>query len=211
MRIVKEAQERKNEILDIADRLFKLKGFDHTSIADILMEAGIARGTLYYHFKSKEEIMDALIDRYTGTVMDRAEIVARDKKIPVPIRFLATIQALNLNDIDGGNLIDYMNRPQNALMREKVNRVQLQLVTPLLAGIIQDGIAEGFFRTDYPYETVEMLVAYAVLVFDDSFLPLSDAEKISRSDAIIYNLERLLGTNAGAFDEIKSYLRGDIE
>ena len=53
MRIVKEAQERKNEILDIADRLFKLKGFDHTSIADILMEAGIARGTLYYHFKSK--------------------------------------------------------------------------------------------------------------------------------------------------------------
>ena len=206
MRIVKEAQERKNEILDIADRLFKLKGFDHTSIADILMEAGIARGTLYYHFKSKEEIMDALIDRYTGTVMDRAEIVARDKKIPVPIRFLATIQALNLNDIDGGNLIDYMNRPQNALMREKVNRVQLQLVTPLLAGIIQDGIAEGFFRTDYPYETVEMLVAYAVLVFDDSFLPRSDADKKRRIDAFAYNIERLLTAKAGVFGEIRSLI-----
>ena len=206
MRIVKEAQARKDEILDIADKLFKSKGFDHTSIADILMEAGIARGTLYYHFKSKEEIMDALIDRYTGTAMERAEAVAMDKKIPAPLRFLAAIRALNLNDIGGGNLIDYMNRPQNALMREKANRVQLQLVTPLLAGIIQDGITEGFFQTDYPYETVEMLVASAMLIFDDSFLPLPDADKKRRINAFVYNIERLLGAKTGVFDEIRSII-----
>ena len=64
MRVVKEAEERRNEILDAADMLFADKGFDNTSTSDILEKVGIARGTLYYHFKSKEDILDALIDRY---------------------------------------------------------------------------------------------------------------------------------------------------
>ena len=64
MRIVKEAEERRNEILDAADELFGRKGFDGTSTNDILEKVGIARGTLYYHFKSKEDILDALIQRY---------------------------------------------------------------------------------------------------------------------------------------------------
>ena len=65
MRIVKEAEERRNEILDVAERLFGMKGFDHTSTNDILNEVGIARVTLYYHFKSKEDILDAMIGRMT--------------------------------------------------------------------------------------------------------------------------------------------------
>ena len=47
MRIVKDAEERREEILDVAERLFGTKGFDHTSTNDILAEIGIARGTLY--------------------------------------------------------------------------------------------------------------------------------------------------------------------
>ena len=47
MRVVKEAEERRNEILDAAEKLFGEKGFDGTSTNDILDEVGIARGTLY--------------------------------------------------------------------------------------------------------------------------------------------------------------------
>ena len=50
----KESEERRNEILDAVDELFGQKGFDGTSTNDILEKVGIARGTLYYHFKSKE-------------------------------------------------------------------------------------------------------------------------------------------------------------
>ena len=63
MRIVKEAAERKNEILDAAEELFAARGYEETSTGDILDRVGIARGTLYYHFRSKEEILDALIGR----------------------------------------------------------------------------------------------------------------------------------------------------
>lgn len=83
MRVVKEAEERKNEILDVAERLFGTKGFDNTSTNDILNEIGIARGTLYYHFKSKEDILDAMIDRMTGRLVEKAADIARKKEIPV--------------------------------------------------------------------------------------------------------------------------------
>lgn len=77
MRIVKEAEERRNEILDAADELFGRKGFDGTSTNDILENVGIARGTLYYHFKSKEDILDALIQRYEEQMYSAAAAAAK--------------------------------------------------------------------------------------------------------------------------------------
>ena len=67
MQIVKEAEERKEEILGAAEKLFAAKGFDSTSTGGILDAAGIARGTLYYHFRSKEEILDGVIQRITDS------------------------------------------------------------------------------------------------------------------------------------------------
>lgn len=86
MRIVKEAEERRNEILDAADELFGRKGFDGTSTNDILEKVGIARGTLYYHFKSKEDILDALIQRYEEQMYSAAAAAAKDGSLPVTVR-----------------------------------------------------------------------------------------------------------------------------
>lgn len=73
MRIVKEASVRRNEILDAAEQLFVTKGFDETSTNDILEQVGIARGTLYYHFKSKEKILDAMIRENYGNASEKSQ------------------------------------------------------------------------------------------------------------------------------------------
>ncbi len=78
MRIVKEAAERRNEILDVAERLFFTNGYDNTSTNDILAEIGIARGTLYYHFKNKEDILDAMIDRILDETIKKTEKIITD-------------------------------------------------------------------------------------------------------------------------------------
>ena len=75
----KEAEERKKEILDVAEELFTVKGYDGTSTTDILERVGIARGTLYYHFKSKEEILDALIDRIIQAMVSNIRLAISDK------------------------------------------------------------------------------------------------------------------------------------
>ncbi|MBR5943743.1 MAG: TetR/AcrR family transcriptional regulator, partial [Lachnospiraceae bacterium] len=98
MRIVKEAEERRNEILDVAEKLFIEKGFDAASTNDILAVIGIARGTLYYHFKSKEEILDAIIERIVDRTVGKAKDIASDKSIPTLKRLTMALMALNLDD-----------------------------------------------------------------------------------------------------------------
>lgn len=198
MRIVKEAAERRNEILDAADGLFALKGFDGTSTNDILEKVGIARGTLYYHFKSKEDIMDALIERYNAQLLDAAQEIASDKSIPINERILRVVMALNIKNGNGREIIEHIHKPQNALMHHKTQKAILSGVTPILAGIIREGIEQGLFDTPYPYECMEMVMAYTNTVFDDDMVEMTDEERASRIRALIFNIERLLGVESGS-------------
>lgn len=197
MRVVKEAEERRNEILDVAERMFVTKGFDHTSTNDILNEIGIARGTLYYYFKSKEDILDAMIDRTTGQLMAEAESIARKKEIPVLQRLTLTMKALNMNGPLGNEIMEQIHKPQNALMHQKLQDSLLARVNPLVTGLIKEGIEQGICQTDYPAEVVEMTLLYSNIMFD-VFVEYSKEERRRKIEAFIYNLERLLGTERGS-------------
>lgn len=198
MRIVKEAEERRNEILDAADELFGQKGFDGTSTNDILEKVGIARGTLYYHFKSKEDIMDALIERYNVRVLGLAKKFAADKSIPVNERIIHAVMALNISGEGGKEIIGHIHKPQNALMHQKIQKVIINGVTPILTEIIREGIEQGLFSTPFPYECMEMVVTYTNTVFDDDMVKMTDEERFSRIQAFIFNAERLLGAESGS-------------
>ncbi|MDG0872909.1 TetR/AcrR family transcriptional regulator [Paenibacillus thiaminolyticus] len=199
MRVVKQAGERRNEILDAADELFGQKGFDGTSTNDILERVGIARGTLYHHFKSKEDIMDALIERYSVRLLGAAQESAADKSIPVVERIIRVVMALN---ISGGSsskeIMEHIHKPQNALMHQKIQRVIINGVTPILTEIIREGIEQGLFSTPFPYECMEMVVTYANTVFDDDMVQMTNEERASRIQAFVFNAERLLGAQSGS-------------
>lgn len=198
MRVIKEAEERRNEILDAADELFFQKGFDGTSTNDILEKVGIARGTLYHHFKSKEDIMDALIERYKVRILDAAQEVAANKSIPVVERIIHVVMALNLSGGSSAEILEHIHKPQNALMHQKIQRVIISGVTPILAGIIREGIEQGLFNTPFPYECMEMVVIYANIVFDDDYVEMTNEELATRMHAFIFNIERMLGVEQGS-------------
>ncbi len=62
----KHPEETVNLILDVSYRLFMKKGYEHTSIQDIISHlGGLSKGAIYHHFKSKEEILMAVSDRMT--------------------------------------------------------------------------------------------------------------------------------------------------
>lgn len=190
MRIVKEAAVRRNEILDAAEELFVARGFDATSTNDILERVGIARGTLYYHFGSKEEILDAMIGRMTETLLKRAGQIAAQKNKPVLQRLTETILALNVDGELGHTIMEQVHKPQNALMHQKMQEELLKGLVPLFAGLIEEGIAQGICETDYPAEAAEMLLIYSNTAFDALAEDSRDERKIA---GFIYHMERLLG------------------
>ncbi len=202
MRVVKEAEERKKEIMDAAERLFMEKGFDGTSTNDILAAVGIARGTLYHHFPSKEHIMDGIIERLGDKILENARKAAVEKDLPVFERLVKTIMALNAGEAENirpsEEIMEYIHQPQNALMHQKIRKLVITGVPPILAEIIKDGIEEGVFQTPWPLETMEMIVTYANTLFDEGLLDLDGEEMMGRIRAFIYNAERLLGVEEGS-------------
>lgn len=199
MRIVKEAEIRKKEILDAAATLFAEKGYDNTSTTDLLEAVGIAKGTLYHHFKSKEAIMDALIERQTDYVLAEARRIAADKSIPVEERMIRTILALHVDteETEGNELIEHLHKPQNALMHQKTKRIIFQSVPPILAGILEDGIDLRLYDTPYPLECMEMAMSYLDNILDEDMLELTDTQRLEKIRAFIFSLERLLGVKTG--------------
>lgn len=199
MRIIKDADVRKNEIMDAAARLFTDKGYDSTSTNDILDAVGIARGTLYHHFKSKEDIMDGLIARQAEQIVAYAKEVAADKSIPVFERFTKTILALNVSEQEDGSqaMIEHLHKPQNALMHQKTNQIVMREIPPILAGIVEDGIVEGLFKTDYPLECMELAFIYLKTISDDGIFEFNEEQLLARIHAFIFHLEKILGTKQG--------------
>ena len=192
MRVIKDADKRKNEILDAAEHLFGTKGFDNTSTTDILNETGIARGTLYYHFKSKEELLDSMISRMTKRFVEKARKIAEQKEVPVLKRLTTMMLALNGNYSNfNQEILQQVHKPQNALMHQKMQNCLMSEINPLITILIREGTAQGICQTDYPEEAAEMTFLYVNTVFDD-LMEHSEEEKQRKIAAFIYNLERLL-------------------
>ena len=200
MRIVKEAAERRNEILDVAERLFCTNGYDNTSTNDILAEIGIARGTLYYHFKNKEDILDAMIDRILDETVRKAESIALDESVPVLERLTKTVLAANVDTKTGSMILEQEHKPQNALMHSKIQERLLSQLVPLFVKIVEDGIAQNLMYTDYPEDTMQMLLLYANTAFDDS-IEYTEEEKKRMVLAFISNSEILLHMEKGSMLE----------
>ena len=200
----KEAEERKKEILDVAEELFTAKGYDSTSTTEILERVGIARGTLYYHFKSKEEILDALIDRIIQGMVSNIRLALSDKSTALQ-KLISFVGAMKVDSAIGKEITDYAHKPQNALMHQKIQNSLLAVLTPIASEIIEEGIKEGSFSTSYPEETAEMLLIYSSVVFDD-MNEMTPIEWKRKAEGFVFNMERLLGIKPGSISDIIKYI-----
>lgn len=142
--------------------------------------------------------MDALIERYSNRLLGTAQQIAADKSTPVIERIIRVVMSLNISGASSQEIMEHIHRPQNALMHQKIQKVIINGVTPILTEIIREGIEQGLFSTPYPYECMEMVVAYSNTVFDDDMVNMTDEERVSRIKALIFNVERMLKVESGS-------------
>lgn len=155
--------------------------------------------------------MDALIDRYSDGLLDAAQVIAADKTIPVVERVIRVVMALNLSGGSSKEIMEHIHKPQNALMHQKIHKVIINGVPPILTGIIREGIEQGMFSTPFPYECMEMVVIYANTVFDDDMITLTNEERGTRMLAFVCNVERLLGAASGSLMDVMQMFGGGDE
>ncbi|WP_292370664.1 TetR/AcrR family transcriptional regulator [Methanoregula sp. UBA64] len=198
-RITKSPDERKAELMAIAEQLFIEKGYDHTSPSDIIRKAGIAQGTFYYYFASKDDLARAIIDRYLDRVSEYVSRVANDQTPDAPHKLLMISDALidlskKKMGLVGGASIDRSLGGR----AEYVNQIKAKLLS-VVQQIVRQGVAEGQFNTDYPDETAEILFFVSLYLnreLRNTRDPVERKKKIAASRVL---MERTLGTQEGMF------------
>ena len=200
MRVAKEANERKNEILDTAERLFAVKGYEAATINDILEAVKIAKGTFYYHFKSKEEVLDAIIKRHINIGVKKAKEIISSNLSPLQ-KLLAIILAQEPADGAQDGIISVLHEKDNSKMHVKSLTQTITHLSPCLAQVLEEGINAGLYQTPYPLESAQILLTAAIVLFDDDFFQWTDDEKTKKISAFLETIERTLGAERGSFSE----------
>lgn len=199
MRIAKDPEERKREILDAAEILFTAKGYSETTINDILKEVGIAKGTFYYYFNSKEEVMDAIVNRFIENGVEAAKQIVANTKLTAPEKIFQILMAQNVGDSKKEQMIEELHQVNNAEMHQKSLVETIHQLTPVITEVIEQGITEGAFHTPYPQETVEFLLVASQFLFDEGIFNWQPDELAKKAIAFVHILETTLGAKKDSF------------
>lgn len=193
-----KGQRRKKVLLQIAYRMFIEKGYDNTSIDEIIAEAGIAKGTYYYHFPSKEATLEAVIEMMISEEAERAKEVI-SAPIPVPQKIVAVIMTMRPQQEESG-IANTLERSENIVMHEKANSRLLDVTTPILTEVVKEGISQGIFDCTNIEERVKMILFMCQRMFDSSSFNERDIE------VFIDMVEKTLGAQAGTMGFIKELI-----
>lgn len=158
---VKDAGVRRNEILETAQALFYSKGFARTSVQEIIDTIGIAKGTFYYYFGSKTDLLCALVERMMAQILQETSPIIANPDLSAPEKFDHFFAAISNWKTERKDfllsLLEVWNRDDNILLRQKVNAATAKSVEPLLSAVIRQGIGEGVFHTAYPDDAARMI------------------------------------------------------
>lgn len=180
-----------NDILNAAAQLFIKKGYEKTSIQDIVNELdGLTRGAIYHHFKAKEEIVDAVVKRlvlnpkYIDSIIKRQDLNGLEK-----------LQHLFLEGISNDESLTHftaslplLENPKFFLMHVKNNN---EILVPYVQQMIISGNQDGSINVPYPKQMAEVVILLLVTWFTNALFPTNVEDIWEKNEAAKYVLSSI--------------------
>jgi AcrR family transcriptional regulator len=206
-RIVKAPEVRRQELLDAAEAVFSEKGYDNTTIGDVVAKLKVAHGLFYYYFKSKSDALSAIIERYLQRMDERAEEIITNEELDPPAKVLALFR-LSIEGRKSNRYLDYLHEEKNAVILYRFERRQLPLSISHMTRVVEEGVREGIFVTDHANETAGglLMVMNLVGVYDTD--PASFDIRRGLAEPLQEQMERLLCAKAGTLDGFEDLWTG---
>jgi len=178
-------------ILEAALDLFIANGFIETPMDAIAEKAGVAKGTLYYHYKSKEGIVDALLERYARRleseltpILDDGTLDFRGKLVAMNVRLTQIIR----------ETFSRLHKMRYIDIHQKTATHSIETLTPLFTRLVEQGAEEGICSGDNAREFVEIFVAASQFLLDPEY---GTERMAARAKALAILGERAFNLPAG--------------
>ncbi|MBP2650813.1 MAG: transcriptional regulator, TetR family [Firmicutes bacterium] len=192
---------RIKEILDAAESLFYEHGYQQTMISDIVKRIGVAQGTFYYYFSSKEEIIEALINRNLLNISTEIDKTIYAKNITLSHKIELVVNSLfNALHHEKGLVLGYLYNDQSILLMDKLFRQAKKLLTPYLCDIIEEGNSKATFKDAQPKASLAFILAI-IQCYIEAIYEKEPAEILTYKWTVAKELiENVLGIAKGSLD-----------
>jgi AcrR family transcriptional regulator len=211
VKIIMDHDERLNDIINKTEKLLAKKGYDNTSIADIIEKVGIAKGTFYHYFSSKDDLLDAIVDRMFHKIWDSVEVIVANDDLDAIGKFLKAFVAFRTIGKGQEKVLKDIHKKENAHIHLKIESKMYPEIIPKFEKIIHQGIDEGVFDTKYPKEaaTVILISISALTSVKEHANNLRKGVTDVDSLVMFFDLmERILGAKRGIFMRYMKKMEG---
>lgn len=195
-----KTEERKKELVKKAYELFITKGYENTSVDDIIASAGIAKGTYYYHFESKEQILEEVVNMMIDKGVEKAKtIVQSDFKLEEKLVY--TILALRVTP-EEQSMQDTIHEKENIVLHKKINDRIIDKAVPILSEIAREARKEGLFNCD---DNIEERVRMTLILSNEMF----DHNEIREKQILVFidTIEKIYGAKTGTLSFISKLIK----
>lgn len=211
---ITDTESRKEELLEAAGELFRQNGYREASVSSIVESIGVSKGAFYYYFDTKEDVVDALVEKISEPIYRKIDEIAAEDSLPAveklnKIFAVATRMKLAKKE-QVRELFSLIYRPENLQLRDKIQKRTVEKSAEKTREIIKQGMEEGTLDTQFPEEVSRLIFWMGVDLGEDMATTLLDpevdaeAEKYLRSYRAYENaIERMLGTPEGSVDFLK--------
>ena len=195
MIVAKRPDVRREELIDAAEALFLERGYEATKVTDIIDRVGIAKGTFYYYFRSKEEILFAMARRHWVDLEGEMRRIIDDPGTPALQKIASILEAAIRLNRGRGSLFDTIHDTRYKALHDRLVSEGVESLVPILVGVVEQGRKEGAFDTEHPRMAVEFLFMGSSFVSDPYVGKELSEVKIALADFH----DRVLGATPGTF------------
>lgn len=198
-RITKDPEERKAEIMDTAEGLFSEKGFNNVAVSEIVKKLGVAQGTFYYYFNSKEDLLNQTLERRLDGIMKSIGLLAGRTDMNALQKLHNMLKAALFSGIGRQNMTEHMDNSRDNEMHRRLEEKFYSRFYPMLLEVIGQGVKDGQFTLDSPKEVTQILLlgiqGYMHVIFPE----LKDSETVNlKMKAIEEVITKVLGLKNGS-------------
>jgi AcrR family transcriptional regulator len=199
VRTVKKPEERRTEIIAAARDLFHTQGYERTTMRHVMDKLGIAKGTIYHYFRSKEELLEIVVSETVDEIAVMLEHFVESAEGNALEILQQLIAASNVEE-ESAHILEAMHDPANTGMHTRQLSETITRLAPFYASVIEMGIAEGVFQTEHPLEAAEMILTAVQFLTDMGIYPWTSEVLTRRALAFPVLIEALLHAPKGSFD-----------
>jgi AcrR family transcriptional regulator len=201
-RIVKQPDIRRAEIILAAKKLFEKEGYASTPIEAIIRKAGIAKGTFYYYFKSKQEILSALVDDIGREMEQLFHSIIEATHLAALEKLKLIFQGTEKRAITQYSVMKVIHKPENRELQEQLNIQAVATIAPLITQVFEQGYQEGIFKKKVTVESIQILIAGSQFVLSSGLFDWTPSKRVSFLKSIQNILEQLADVKPGVLSFI---------